>query len=86
MTLEVQWFDRGFVATKPADPRYPIGMDIVEPSFDPEQPSCSTALKWPAPRCGHHVVLCDTCGKSITVTTAGRLDDPRSLKINCKPS
>ena len=45
--------------------------------------SCKTEICYPAPRCGEYRVECEECGQRFTVTTAGRLDDPRSLRIAC---
>ena len=50
----------------------------------PRKPTCSTHLPYPARRCGYHVVRCDGCGLSVMISTAGRPDDPRWVRVNCK--
>jgi hypothetical protein len=81
-TLRVEWVDGGREPRNPPDPRYPEGIDID--ASMPDLPSCETALPYPAKRCGHFIVSCQTCGLKALVTTAGRIDDPRSLKITCR--
>lgn len=51
--------------------------------FWPRAAVRATALPYPARRCGQYVVKCDVCDQIIVVTTAGRPDDPRSLKMAC---
>lgn len=71
-------------ARHPPNPAFPEGMDV-----DLSQGSaatCSTNLPYPAKRCGFYVVTCEMCGLRVVVTTAGRPDDPRSLKVACKKS
>lgn len=41
-------------------------------------------LPYPAERCGVYLVTCDKCGYSAAITTAGRVDDPRSVTIPCR--
>lgn len=48
-----------------------------------QQPFCTVALKYPAVRCGVYLVSCP-CGLNVTVSTAGRTDDPRTVKVPCK--
>lgn len=81
MTLTVTWIDGHRDPQNRPDPRYPDGIDI-----DGSQgaTSCSTPLPYPAKRCGHYLVQCFDCGQRVVVTTAGRKDDPRSLKIACR--
>jgi hypothetical protein len=47
-------------------------------------PSRARQLPYPAPRCGKYLINCETCGQTIMVTTAGRRDDPRTVKIACE--
>lgn len=98
MTLHVEWFDEGREPRNPPDPRYPDGIDIDQTSHvridvksgavippDPDRKSCFTFLRpYPTPRCGKFLVKCDVCGQTVMVTTAGRRDDPRSLRLPCK--
>jgi hypothetical protein len=81
--LIVKWFDRGVWPKVAPDPDYPDGLDL-DLSRDASA-TCDTALPYPAKRCGWYVVTCDRCGRSVGITTAGRADDPRSVKLPCKP-
>ena len=80
--LMVNWFDGRRVAQQPPNPDYPNGVDIVAALGD--QPSCWTKLDYPAPRCGRYVVVCPVCNLKVVCTTAGRPDDPRSIRVACK--
>jgi hypothetical protein len=44
---------------------------------------CQTDLPYPAKRCGAYIVECISCGKTVLVTTAGRADDPVSVRLAC---
>jgi hypothetical protein len=81
MTLGVVWIDRGFEPKNPTDPSYPNGIDLDLSAG--ASAVCQTALPYPAKRCGYFVISCDTCGFQGIITTAGRRDDPRSVKIAC---
>jgi hypothetical protein len=80
--LHVAWVDRGFDPVCDPDPRFPNGVDIDVTNGQVR--SCQTELPYPAERCGYFVVACSVCGLSCAITTAGRRDDPRSLKVACK--
>jgi hypothetical protein len=41
-------------------------------------------LPYPAKRIGHYRIECELCGLRVACTTAGRPDDPRSIRIACK--
>jgi hypothetical protein len=82
MTLHVEWIDRGREPQCAPNPAYPNGKDI-DGSGDAKD-TCFTSLECPAPRCGLWLVHCDKCKQTIAITTAGRPDDPRSLKVPCK--
>lgn len=82
MTLKVTWIDRGLSPRNPPDPNYPDGLD-VEMLADPLGKICSTPLPYPAKRIGFYVIECDVCGLRVMLTTAGRADDPRSVRVNC---
>lgn len=79
--LQVTWIDNGREPTCPADPAYPHGMDIDGTSG--RRPSCHTTLPYPAKRCGQYLVTCSFCGFTGMFTTAGRADDPRSVRVLC---
>lgn len=63
-----------------ANPDYPNGLDIkIE-----QEPSCTVALPYPAPECGHWNLSCGKCGLTVAVTAAGRPDDPKSVQVPCQ--
>lgn len=82
MSLQVEWLDSGREPKCAPDPRYPNGIDVDVSCGSPA--SCVSQLPYPAQRCGVFRVVCKECGYSIFVTTAGRLDDPRSIRIPCQ--
>lgn len=82
--LTVEWIDAGREPQCAPDPRFPNGVDIDVSK--PGELTCQTALPYPALRCGQFLVSCSKCGFNALVTTAGRPDDPRSIKIPCKVS
>lgn len=82
MTLDVKWIDRGRKAQNPADPLFPNGKDVD--ISEGAAATCATDLPFPAPQCGVWIVSCPDCGLNVGVTAAGRLDDPRSVKLPCK--
>lgn len=47
------------------------------------EPSCTVELPWPADRCGMFVAECLTCGFTVGLSAAGRVDDPREVKMPC---
>ena len=81
--FSIEWIDRGREPQCAPDPEFPSGKDVNIAAEG--QVSCKTTLPYPAKRCGLYVVRCTTCGMSVSITTAGRPDDPRSLTIPCKP-
>lgn len=82
MTLRVEWIDKGREPKCQPDPAYPDGKPIDLTAG--QEPSCQVELEHPAPRCGVYVIACDQCGRRIGVTTAGRPDDPSTVKIPCE--
>jgi hypothetical protein len=79
--LEVTWIDSGREAVYPPDPAYPHGTDIDVTGG--QRPSCETTLPYPARRCGQYLVKCSRCGFTDSFSTAGRADDPRSVRVPC---
>lgn len=77
---KVRWIDGGREPQCAPNPQFPDGIDIVETS-GPN--TCKVELPYPAMRCGAYQVTCRVCGRRVTVTTAGRADDPRSLQMQC---
>ena len=84
MTLHATWIDREREPQCAPNPAYPMGVDLDV--SDGAKQTCSMSLPYPAERCGVYVVECDVCGLRIAATTAGRPDDPRSIKLACKSS
>ncbi len=82
MSHKVNWIDRGREPKCPPNPDYPNGID-ADASFGAEK-SCRVELPYPAKRCGLYHVTCEACGLTVGITTAGRPDDPRSLRMPCK--
>lgn len=82
MALEVDWIDRRREPQCAPNPDYPEGIDLD--CSNGAVRTCETQLPYPAKRCGVYVVRCSICGMSVGLTTAGRPDDPRSVKIPCK--
>jgi hypothetical protein len=79
--FEVEWVDGGREPQCAPDPAYPAGKDL---DASEGAPSCFVELPYPAKRCGLYIVKCSRCEMSIGVTTAGRPDDPRSLRMPCR--
>lgn len=80
--MKVQWIDSGREPTQPPNPNYPHGLDVDV--SDGKAKTCSVSLPYPAKRCGAYYLECETCGITCLVTTAGRIDDPRSVKVACR--
>lgn len=78
----ITWHDSGREPQCRPDPAYPNGRDLPAPRGSAA--TCKTDLPYPAKRCGHIIVRCETCGYSIAITTAGRPDDPRSVELPCQ--
>jgi hypothetical protein len=81
MTLKVEWIDGGREPTQEPNPMFPDGVDL---DIARERKGCETALPYPAKRIGYYYVECDVCGTTALATTAGRSDDPRSIRLPCK--
>ena len=79
--LKVEWEDFGREPKCRPNPNFPNGMDVD--SSEGAAKTCSCALPYPAKRCGAYIVRCDACGMSTAITTAGRPDDPKSVKLAC---
>lgn len=82
--LKVEWIDRKREPKCPPNPAYPNGIDVEIGDRRSDDPTCYTALPYPAKRCGVYVVRCSICGASAGITTAGRPDDPKSVLLPCK--
>jgi hypothetical protein len=79
--FKIQWIDRNLDPRYPPDPRYPLGIDLD--LSDGAATACTATLPYPARRIGFYLIECKRCGRDALVTTAGRPDDPRSVKLRC---
>jgi hypothetical protein len=79
--FKVEWIDLEREPKNAPDPNYPNGIHI---DVSQGKKSCMTALPYPAKRCGQYYVECQKCGTNALVTTAGRVDDPKSVRLPCK--
>lgn len=78
--FDIDWIDSGHEPVCAPDPNYPTGIDL---DCARGKKGCTTALPYPARRCGYYLVRCKVCETTAAVTTAGRPDDPRSVKLEC---
>lgn len=78
----IEWKDAERDAVCKPDPKYPDGVDLDVTRGKPL--ACKAFVPYPAKRVGAYVVTCKACGFRAGLTTAGRVDDPRSIKIPCK--
>lgn len=79
---KVEWIDHGREPQCAPNPLYPKGIDL-DASLGARR-TCKVDLPYPARRCGHYAVWCSACGMTLAVTTAGRVDDPRSVTVACE--
>ena len=79
---QIEWMDFGREPKCPPNPNYPNGIDVD--MSDGATVTCTAKLAHPTKRCGAYRVMCRICGATGACTTAGRPDDPRSLKMACK--
>jgi hypothetical protein len=80
--FDVTWHDSGQWPRVAPDPEYPAGIDLDVSAG--ARITCTVSLPYPAKRIGRYVVACRVCGLRIACTTAGRPDDPRSIKLPCQ--
>jgi len=80
--LKIEWHDGGHEPQCKPNPAFPAGIDVD--ASNGAAVTCQTDLPHPAKRCGVYIVRCGVCGASVGLTTAGRPDDPRSVKVACK--
>lgn len=80
--MKVRWRDAGREPQCAQNPAYPHGIDI-DVSNGSEK-TCTVDLPYPAKRIGSYVIECPVCGAKTACTTAGRADDPKSIKIACR--
>lgn len=80
--FDIEWIDRECEPQNKPNPAYPLGIDID--LSQGRTMTCKLKLPYPAPRIGFFVVKCNTCGLTTMITTAGRIDDPRSITLACE--
>lgn len=80
--FSIEWRDAGREPQCPSNPKYPKGIDLDCSEGAPQ--NCVVQLPYPAKRCGAYVAQCRICGYRVAATTAGRADDPRTIKVACK--
>lgn len=82
MRHTVQWIDSKAESKNPPNPKYPLGVDLDMSSGS--ERACLVTLPYPARRIGYYAIDCGTCNLRVAISTAGRPDDPRSVKLACK--
>jgi hypothetical protein len=80
--FKIKWLDRGREPQCKPDPNFPEGKDCD--CSRGMSPACKADLPYPAKRCGLYYVECLLCGTNAIITTAGRPDDPRSVRLPCE--
>ncbi len=80
--FKVNWVDGEREPQCAPNPAFPDGVDADCTLGLTE--GCKIDLPYPAPRCGWFYVECRKCKTNAVITTAGRPDDPRSVKLPCK--
>lgn len=82
--FDYAWLQRGDgIARVKPNPDYPDGIDVDASVHGQE--SCMTPLPYPGVCVGTHCIECKICGTRVGVTAAGRPDDPRSIRVPCRP-
>ncbi len=82
MTLHAKFLSERRKAQQPPDPRHPLGI-VVDGTKG--RLACSVSLEYPSPCVGKWLIQCDTCDMVALVTAAGRVDDPHTVRLPCKP-
>lgn len=82
--MKVRWLDGKRSPQCQPNPAYPAGVDLDASGGATK--TCTVPLPYPAKRIGAYSIECPVCGTKAGCTTAGRADDPRSIKIACKIS
>lgn len=77
----VKWFSVHRLPKNVPDLRYPNGIDV---DCSEGRRGCTVSLEHPTRGCGYYYIECQECGINAVITTAGRIDDPRSLKLPCR--
>lgn len=82
MRSEISFLTNGRTPKCAPNPDYPLGIDID--ASEGATVTCKASLPYPAQFCGVWRVKCLDCGYVAAVTAAGRVDDPRSVRVACK--
>lgn len=80
--VTVTWIDRHQQPRGLPDPKYPNGR-VLNMAIGARK-TCSVELDHPTKGCGYYLLVCERCHLRVVVTTAGRVDDPRKVKLACK--
>lgn len=80
--FHIEWHDSGREPQCAPNPAYPNGKPLN--CSDGAAMTCVVTLPYPARRCGAYAVECGICGVRVAATTAGRPDDPVSIKVACR--
>lgn len=79
--MRIKWIDSGREPKCAPNPAFPNGVEVDLSGGSAN--TCIAELPYPARRCGIYMIDCKTCGLHVGVTTAGRADDPRNVKLAC---
>lgn len=82
LKFSIKWRDAGKEAECAPNPAFPEGMDLDVSKGAAD--TCAASLPYPARRIGAYEIRCNHCGFTAVCTTAGRPDDPRSIKFPCQ--
>lgn len=80
--MKVRWRDGKKQPRCAPNPAYPNGIDLD--ASDGAAKTCLVTLPYPARRIGAYLIECPVCGLKAGCTTAGRADDPKSIKVACR--
>ena len=80
----VSWNDAGREPKCAPNPEYPNGIDLD--ASNGSSVTCTVKLPYPAKRCGQYFLECTLCKFTAIVITAGRPDDPKSIRLPCQES
>lgn len=79
--MKIDWIDGKREPQCAPNPDYPNGVDLDASAGAVK--TCTVALPYPAKRIGAYTIECPVCGAKVGCTTAGRADDPKSIKLAC---
>lgn len=80
-SFDIRWVDRKCESQCAPNPAYPLGIDLDLSQGATK--TCKSKLPYPAKRIGFYLVKCNICDFNAVITTAGRVDDPRSVTLAC---